>query len=437
MKIDRPNIDIQPFAGSSKTEERTAFGSKEITDNLEKNLNADFARGWGIVPVSELPTMQDFNAVAYTISALVTHLYQNGIAEYAASQTYNKGAWCLSGGEVYTSLTDNNQSKPVTDKTQWVSLKESLLLANIVQQTGTATDRVISQKGVTDELGKKLAKDQNGADIPNKDTFIKNLGLAKLLDKKFDKTGGTVSGQVDIASPGGSGLTLRPELPEETSAYIEGYLNNILKWWVGMTGGNLVTLANIETGKSLRISNKFTMNSQLDVESAGGRVQTLKATAGTSVYQEFYLISVLAAWMGITNGDTLTLANSIANKRLTIGPDGFKIDGRDIAATAQLLGVEQTYKDVTASRKNGATYTNNSTKPIWVFVKANRTASPSDGPYSIGVFVNGVEAAYRWTSVNEIPTVQFIVPPGASYYVLGGWGQTHPLDPITKWVELS
>ncbi|HGJ5868985.1 MAG TPA: hypothetical protein ACHBW8_12775, partial [Arsenophonus nasoniae] len=127
MKIDRPNIDIQPFAGSSKTEERTAFGSKEITDNLEKNLNADFARGWGIVPVSELPTMQDFNAVGFTISSLVTHLYQNGIAEYAEKQIYNKGAVCLSDGNIYLSKTENNAGNPVTDTTQWQSLKDAIL----------------------------------------------------------------------------------------------------------------------------------------------------------------------------------------------------------------------------------------------------------------------------------------------------------------------
>ncbi|WGM03914.1 phage tail protein [Arsenophonus nasoniae] len=158
MKIDRPNIDIQPFAGSSKTEERTAFGSKEITDNLEKNLNADFARGWGIVPVSELPTMQDFNAVGFTISSLVTHLYQNGIAEYAEKQIYNKGAVCLSEGNIYISKTENNAGNPVTDTTQWQSLKDAILGANIVQQLGNATDKVISQKSVTDALNTKQAK---------------------------------------------------------------------------------------------------------------------------------------------------------------------------------------------------------------------------------------------------------------------------------------
>lgn len=158
MKIDRPNIDIQPFAGGSKTEERTAFGSKEITDNLEKNLNADFARGWGIVPVSELPTMQDFNAVGFTISSLVTHLYQNGIAEYAEKQIYNKGAVCLSEGNIYVSKTENNAGNPLTDTTQWQSLKDAILTANIVQQIGNATDKVMSQKSVTDALNTKQVK---------------------------------------------------------------------------------------------------------------------------------------------------------------------------------------------------------------------------------------------------------------------------------------
>ena len=158
MKIDRPNIDIQPFAGSSKTEERTAFGSKEITDNLEKNLNAYFARGWGVVPVSELPTMQDFNAVGFTISSLVTHLYQNGIAEYAEKQIYNKGAVCLSEGNIYISKTENNAGNPLTDTTQWQSLKDAILAANIVQQIGNATDKVMSQKSVTDVLNSKQQK---------------------------------------------------------------------------------------------------------------------------------------------------------------------------------------------------------------------------------------------------------------------------------------
>ncbi|HGJ5874995.1 MAG TPA: phage tail protein [Arsenophonus apicola] len=110
------------------------------------------------MPVSELPTMQDFNAVGFTISSLVTHLYQNGIAEYAEKQIYNKGAVCLSEGNIYVSKTENNAGNPLTDTTQWQSLKDAILTANIVQQIGNATDKVMSQKLVTDALNTKQAK---------------------------------------------------------------------------------------------------------------------------------------------------------------------------------------------------------------------------------------------------------------------------------------
>ncbi|HGJ5866179.1 phage tail protein [Arsenophonus nasoniae] len=89
----------------------------------------------------------------------MTHLYQNGIAEYAEKQIYNKGAVCLSDGNIYLSKTENNAGNPVTDTTQWQSLKDAILAANIVQQLGNATDKVISQKGCTEILAKKKSQE--------------------------------------------------------------------------------------------------------------------------------------------------------------------------------------------------------------------------------------------------------------------------------------
>ncbi|HGJ5917665.1 hypothetical protein [Arsenophonus nasoniae] len=94
----------------------------------------------------------------------MTHLYQNGIAEYAEKQIYNKGAVCLSDGNIYLSKTENNAGNPVTDTTQWQSLKDAILSANIVQQTGNNADKVMSQKSVTDALNTKQAK----GDYPTK-----------------------------------------------------------------------------------------------------------------------------------------------------------------------------------------------------------------------------------------------------------------------------
>ncbi|MET4859277.1 hypothetical protein [Morganella morganii] len=67
--------------------------------------------------------------------------------------------------------------------------------ADIAQQLGNDPAKVASQQLVTTELGKKagvadvngkLAKDQNGADIPDKQKFIDNLGLPGKFQPKDD-----------------------------------------------------------------------------------------------------------------------------------------------------------------------------------------------------------------------------------------------------------
>lgn len=174
---------------------------------------------------------------------------------------------------------------------------------------------------------------------------------------------------------------------------------------------------------------------QTDIESSGGRVQTLKAKAGTSVYQELYLQDTFAAWWGITLGNKLSLENRITGNSLTIGTDGFKIDGKDIAATEQLFGIGQRYVNVTALRQNKATYTNPGPKPIIVYIESNRTGK--DKPFSIDITVNGERVAYRWTSADEVIALSALVPPGATYRVNGGWGADVEWVVINRWVELS
>ncbi|MEM8209356.1 hypothetical protein Q4R65_17855, partial [Morganella morganii] len=74
----------------------------------------------------------------------------------------------------------------VTNPYLKLELLKKIDKADITQQLGNDTGKVVSQNLLTTELGKKasvadanskLAKDQNGADIPNKPKFIENLGL--------------------------------------------------------------------------------------------------------------------------------------------------------------------------------------------------------------------------------------------------------------------
>lgn len=97
------------------------------------------------------------------------------------------------------------------------------------------------------------------------------------------------------------------------------------------------------------------------------------------------------------------------------------------AATGELSmlgGSGQTWTDVTASRASGTTYTNNTGKPIQVFIQiliaSNGSASFAINGITLGVGANG-GAGTTTTSLS------FIIPNGNTYVFTGS---------IAKWVEL-
>lgn len=283
---------------------------------------------------------------------------QNQLAE-AISQIIGSGGYATSGD-----LT--------------LGLSKKIDKADIAQQLGNDTTKVPSLHLVTTELGKKasvadvngkMTKDKNGADIPDTEAFIKNLGLREL--------------------------------------------------YLALTGG--------------------TLKGPLNIEYVGGRGLTTGATAGTSIYHELYLLGKLVAWWGIINSNELVLENRVAGKKLIIGPDGFKVDGKDIATTEQLFGVGQTYRNLTTSRQNKVWYTNTDSKPRIVHVETNRTGTQYPFSIDIQVIHNGVQhrADYRWTTADEVICLTAVIPPGARYSVNGGWGQPTEWTVINFWLEYS
>lgn len=123
--FDRFNGNVEPFASDATGTNRTVFGGTTQSDDINDNLNDDFKLGWEIVGVNDNPTKQDFNALAYTISNLVAYLYQQGVAEWNASQKYLTNSRVIGpDGQIYKSLTGSSETpnvnnNPTTDGVNW------------------------------------------------------------------------------------------------------------------------------------------------------------------------------------------------------------------------------------------------------------------------------------------------------------------------------
>ncbi|HGY3148189.1 TPA: hypothetical protein ACNVU4_002255 [Morganella morganii] len=196
--MKNPKLIVKPFAKNGQ--------KNVIPENYETSMESNQAtwdQGFGqitMLPVAAgglPPKGQDFNGIFNQISENIVYLSQGGrfkfSAEYAeAIGGYPKGAILQSDDEKkeYLSLIDNNKVdfNTATDiSASWKLVSTDDLLSQI------ASKQPKGDYATKTEVNSKLAKDQNGADIPNKDTFIKNLGLPELLDKKFDKTGGVIT----------------------------------------------------------------------------------------------------------------------------------------------------------------------------------------------------------------------------------------------------
>lgn len=126
-KIKRPNLNIEAFASKASGNNRTVFGIEEKSDDLEKNLTNDFFVGWEKVAITEKPPREWFNGYAFTISQLISYLYQHGLAEWSEKQEYHINSFVNFNGVLYKSLIDDNVGKnPATDTTSWSTLSQKL-----------------------------------------------------------------------------------------------------------------------------------------------------------------------------------------------------------------------------------------------------------------------------------------------------------------------
>lgn len=119
-KIVRFNGNLVAPASAALGTERTLFGSASQADDLTSQFTADLRRGWGIVGPSDQPTLQDFNAMGYTLGHLHAYLHQVGVAEWNSGQEYHLGSIANSSGLLFYSLTNTNTGNdPASNSTNW------------------------------------------------------------------------------------------------------------------------------------------------------------------------------------------------------------------------------------------------------------------------------------------------------------------------------
>ncbi len=158
--LDRFNGNVVPFASNATGTNRTIFGDTAQSDDIDDNLNVDFKTGWEIVGVNDNPTKQDFNALAYTVSNLISYIYQQGISLWNANQEYFVGSRVMaSNGYIYRaktgiSGTPNTGNNPATDSTNWQL--EFLALDNTISYTPTSNYHPATKKFVEDEIANQI-----------------------------------------------------------------------------------------------------------------------------------------------------------------------------------------------------------------------------------------------------------------------------------------
>jgi len=137
-KIDRVK-NLAAFAGAAQANERTIFGQESQADDLDSQITPEWLRGWGIVGVNDAPTMQDFNALGYTLSQLLSYLHQMGVAEWDDGQEYYTGAVCVHAGKVWQATQDNDDEQPADGSPYWVRLLVAGDAAGIAPRTTDIT----------------------------------------------------------------------------------------------------------------------------------------------------------------------------------------------------------------------------------------------------------------------------------------------------------
>ncbi|EBD3314825.1 tail fiber protein [Salmonella enterica] len=203
MKLnDKPRQLAVPFAS---TGDKNNIPDK-ATQQTKESGNAAYDSGFPPVTMTPIsaggvpPHGKDFNGLMHDITAAIRYVQAGGLYTYNAGFAQAIGGYAkdaILAGVATTAvwlntINDNLTDPEGADSAGWVNLLADPLKLFLwqknnlsdLQNKGTARDNLQVYSQEQTDL-KYLAKDQNGADIPNKPLFVQNLGLAEAIQNLF------------------------------------------------------------------------------------------------------------------------------------------------------------------------------------------------------------------------------------------------------------
>lgn len=173
-KLERKVMEI--YGENAATRDIIAYGSDiagNIVETKDPNVIQTEAYKTGVrsaVVGNNSTTLQNRQALDFLFSRQLKYLYQHGVAEWGADETYFVNSLAVgSNGTLYVSLTDNNKGNdPVTDTTNWQAFPTPAQLAQKVAKAGdtmTGTLKMSGQNQIrfgTDDNFYYVQKNPNG-----------------------------------------------------------------------------------------------------------------------------------------------------------------------------------------------------------------------------------------------------------------------------------
>lgn len=187
-KIDRYDGNVEAFASQATTNKRATFGTANTGDDtLDGNVTSDFLTGWEIVGPSDEPTLQDFNALGFTLSQFLAYLHQSGVPEWNGSQEYQVDSYVNRNGSLYVCQTADHVSvtPPESDGANWE--KDATAARTSYDPSGSSLSATDVKEALDEVDGKVQPATESQAGIVEKATTAE--AEAGAVDKFPDAAG--------------------------------------------------------------------------------------------------------------------------------------------------------------------------------------------------------------------------------------------------------